>query len=193
MLKNWNSEAIVEESDLIKIWKTRCDKLLNIKHFVRHEEKIYITVDLPVQEPYWLQTLKTIGNLKNFKQEDHCKDAVPGSGIGLRYAQIFKLDKISIPLKFINLIKSFLSDTRFKVQIQGTILESREVMVGVPQGSVLSPLLFLLYPHDFLVYNNSMVALFTDDATLITTGSSPSHTNNKIQQHLKKASWCFSR
>lgn len=57
---------------------------------------------------------------------------------------IYKLDRVEIPIKLINIIQSFLSDRRFEVRIGGTTSDSRVVTADVPLGSALSPLLFLL-------------------------------------------------
>ena len=53
--------------------------------------------------------------------------------------------------KLIRFIKSFLSDRTFRVKINNTISELHLVTCSVPQGSVLGPLLFLVFIDDVLV------------------------------------------
>ena len=47
--------------------------------------------------------------------------------------------------------------------------EDCDVLSGVPQGSVLGPLLFLIFINDLLSYINSECRLFADDAVLYNT------------------------
>lgn len=44
---------------------------------------------------------------------------------------------------------------------------SKEIRAGVPQSSVLGPILYLLYPSDLLTSGDSVVAPYTDDMRLL--------------------------
>ena len=70
-----------------------------------------------------------------------------------------------------NWITSFLNERKQKVTINGNISTSLNVLSGVPQGSVLAPLLFLIYFDDSTKVCNSKtsICLFADDAKLFST------------------------
>ena len=52
---------------------------------------------------------------------------------------------VTLSLKALDLIQSYVSDRTQRVQIDGILSEFAEIVCGVPQGSVLGPLKFCLY------------------------------------------------
>ena len=63
-------------------------------------------------------------------------------------------------------IKSFLEDRKQRVVVNGKYSSWRDVTSGIPQGSVLEPLLFVLYINDLPDTAISQVFLFADDTKL---------------------------
>jgi hypothetical protein len=80
---------------------------------------------------------------------------------------ISKLELYGISGKLLIWIKAFLSNRKQRVVIDGTKSDWKEVTSGVPQGSILGPLLFLLYVNDLpKAIKNSEVKLFADDCKI---------------------------
>ena len=63
--------------------------------------------------------------------------------------------------------KSYLSNRKFKVHINKTFSESGNLLCGVPQGSTVGPLLFLLYINDMSLAIDCELLLYADDTCLI--------------------------
>ena len=77
-----------------------------------------------------------------------------------------KLDYYSIIGKNLDWIESFLSNRTQRVILDGKASDPCNVVSGVPQGTVLGPLLFLIYINDLPDVVNSNVRLFADDCIL---------------------------
>ena len=82
--------------------------------------------------------------------------------------------------------KSFLTNRQQHVTVLGKKSHKRTIIHGVPQGSVLGPLLFLIYINDLhKSIKSSEVYHFADDTSLIQTNTSLKKLNKNINHDLK--------
>ena len=82
-----------------------------------------------------------------------------------------KLKKFGIYGNYYELIHSFLSDRHQRVALNGQSSKRSHIKAGVPQGSILGPLLFLVYINDLPEGLTTSAKLFADDKSLFFSGS----------------------
>ena len=83
-----------------------------------------------------------------------------------------KLCLIGIQGSALEMLKSYLSDRWQRVQANGFVSEDKEITLGVPQGSILGPLLFLIYINDLPnISDSARFFLFADDTAVLIKGS----------------------
>ena len=89
------------------------------------------------------------------------------------------------------LFGSYLKD-RFQMVKHGKMVSGmKPVLSGVPQGSILGPILFLLYVNDLPLNLSSRLDMYADEATLHKSSSCIRQINTALQDDLLKVQkWC---
>lgn len=81
--------------------------------------------------------------------------------------------------------KSYLCNRQQIVSVNGTNSEFLSITCGVPQGSVLGPLLFLCYINDMPISVKCMLLLYADDSALLVVGKNPDEIARKLSSELE--------
>jgi len=85
----------------------------------------------------------------------------------------------------ISWFRSYLSGRQQIVSVNGTDSEPMSISCGVPQGSVLGPLLFLCYVNDMPISVNCKLLLYADDSALLVDGKNPSEIADRLSSELE--------
>ena len=81
-----------------------------------------------------------------------------------------KLSAIGFSNHTIGWFKSYLSNRLFRVNLENCYSDPSNITCGVPQGSILGPLLFLIYVNDMPQAVKSNLFLYADDSCLVFQG-----------------------
>ena len=93
----------------------------------------------------------------------------------------YKLIKL-LPKQYSEILESYLSERFFRVKQEGAYSELKEIKAGVPQGSVLGPLLYLLYTNDVPILPNNTIATFADDTAVLSVAETIEQSTAKLQK-----------
>jgi hypothetical protein len=80
-------------------------------------------------------------------------------------------------------MKSYINDREFRVRINQAVSTNFAIKSGVPQGSVVGPLLYLLYMADLPTVENTTTGAFADDTVTFATHADPAQDTSNLLQH----------
>ena len=105
---------------------------------------------------------------------------------------LYKLKSIGISGELFKLLENYLTGRFQRVVLNGQTSSWRPILAGVPQGSILGPLLFLVYINDLpngLIYN---AKVFADDTSLFTIVKDKNESANVLNNDLSLISrWAY--
>ena len=103
-----------------------------------------------------------------------------------------QLGQIGADVSFLNTIRSYLANRKQVVVVNGVKSDVLDVRAGVPQGSRLGPLLFIIYMNDIVDLIESDILIFADDTSLLASGSDPAETAQILNRDLERiSSWAL--
>ena len=101
----------------------------------------------------------------------------------IKKLRIYGLDE-----EFCTWIFSYLQDRHKAVWIDHVLSEFVHNSIGVPQGSILGPLFFLIYYNDLLSTLDCPVEVYADDSTITGTGPRISEIETKLTENCRRVS-----
>ena len=105
---------------------------------------------------------------------------------------ILKLSRNGISGNLLYLLKDFLKYWKQRVILNGQNSSWKGITSGVPQGSILGPLLFLIYINDLLDGLSSNCKLCADDTSLFSVVHDVTISSSELNSDLAKISeWAF--
>ena len=100
--------------------------------------------------------------------------------------RLFKLRLMGLSGTLLSWFSSYLDNRHQRVAVEGSLSDILQVKAGVPQGSILGPLLFLIYINDIVEEIGSCIRLFADDTSLYMIVEDPNSAADLMNNDLSK-------
>ena len=98
---------------------------------------------------------------------------------------IFKLKQNGVSGSLLKLLQNYLNNRKQRVVLNGSSADFSPIGSGVPQGSLIGPLLFLIYVNDYEKNIKSDIKFFADDTMLFSIVKHPVISANGLNHDLK--------
>ena len=105
-------------------------------------------------------------------------------------ALLITLRSIGASESLLSWLQSYLTGRKQRVSIDGKYSAWQKVLAGVPQGSVLGPLLFIIFINDLITKVDRKIRVYADDTMLFECGEDQEEVNRRLEENLLIAeSW----
>ena len=102
-----------------------------------------------------------------------------------------KLHSQNLPPDLLRIVASFLRDRSIQVRTGTTLSEKVHLLAGTPQGSILSPLLFILYVNDIPTMPPCQCTQYADDIGIYTSHRNQNYLRSQLQRQIDSLErWC---
>jgi hypothetical protein len=85
-------------------------------------------------------------------------------------------------MQFCQILESYLTERSFRVKYKNEYFVLKKISAGVPQSSVLGPVLYLLYTRDIPQDVKTTIATFVDDTAIMATEKTIEEVTKKLQR-----------
>ena len=164
-----------------------------LSHFIENNiiserQAAYLKGDSTIQQIlYIIHLIRTTWSKKQIMQGVYL-DVSAAFDKAWHKAIIAKLEQIQVKGTALDVFRSYLENRKQIVVIGECKSDIKDVQAGIPQGSRLGPLLWLLYINDIVEDLESETLLFADDTCLFASGPDPTITTEILNRDLQKIS-----
>lgn len=98
-----------------------------------------------------------------------------------------------LPYQMFELLRSYITNRHFLIKCQDETTTIHPISSGVPQGSALGPILYLIYTADLPTSRLTTSATYADDMAILASHINPQAASRYLQAHLNKIQWWASK
>src|ERR1700755_319700 len=95
-----------------------------------------------------------------------------------------KLNKVGFDGLILQWFETYLKGRQQYVKLGDILSNTRQIKSGVPQGSILAPLLFSIYTNDLIKSYNFFSVSFADDISILINDKNPETLSKKVESSL---------
>jgi hypothetical protein len=96
--------------------------------------------------------------------------------------KVYKL-KSELPNQLYLVLESYLEEQYFQVNTEDALSDYYLIKAGMPQGSVIGPLLCLIYTADVPARDDTLIATLPDDTAILSSDADPAGASERLHHH----------